>query len=107
VTGKVVLSNGKPLSQAAVQFIPESGTGTASAQATTDENGAFTAETCFDARNIQDGALPGKYKVVVIPYPHGARIDAKYGSPVNTPLQVDVPEGGVKDLKLVVKNAAK
>jgi hypothetical protein len=102
VTGKVVFKNGKPLPQATVQFVPAAGTDGHGAQGTTDATGSFALTTNFGAHSIQDGAVVGKYKVVVIPYPHGAKIDVKYASPVYTPLQVDVPEGGVSDLKLVV-----
>ena len=106
VTGKLVFTDGRPLAQAVVQLIPEAGAGM-SAQATTADDGRFEVETCFNGREVHEGALPGKYKVVVIPYPHGAKIDASYGSPVSTPLQVEVPSQGVTDLKLVVKRLKK
>lgn len=106
VSGKLVFTDGRPLAQATIQLIPEPGTG-ASAQSTTGDDGTFEVETCVQGREIHDGAIPGKYKVVVIPYPHGAKIDAKYGSLVSTPLQVEVPATGVTNLKLVVQRARK
>lgn len=102
VAGKVVFKNGKPLPKATVQFVPPAGVDAHAAQGTTDDDGRFHLETHF-ARDVQDGAVAGKYKVVVIPYPHSVKIDVKYGSPVATPLQVDVPESGLADLKLIVE----
>jgi hypothetical protein len=103
VSGKVLFKNGKPLPQATVQFVPPSGTEGFAAQGTTDNSGSFTLETTFSSRDIQDGAVAGQYTVVVIPYPHGAKLDVKYMSPVNTPLQVAVPPEGAADLKLIVE----
>jgi hypothetical protein len=110
VEGRVVFRNGKPLANATVQFIPVSGAAGPSpiAHATTREDGAFRLQTYHNAsQTTQDGAVPGKYKVVVTPYPHGARIDTKFGSPVDTPLQVEVPEAGVANLKLIVEAGRK
>ena len=57
----VVRLDGQPLKRASVQFVPEdSGR---DATATTDEQGRFVLSTF----NPRDGALPGKYKVVVTP----------------------------------------
>jgi hypothetical protein len=103
VRGKVVFKNGKPLPQATVQFVPVSGADGYAAQGTTDDAGVFACATAFSNRDIEEGVVAGKYKVVVIPYPHRAKIDVKYASPVNTPLQVEVPPEGVADLKLVVE----
>lgn len=103
VTGKVIFKNGKPLPKATVQFVPPTGVVGHAAQGTTDDTGSFSLETVFNARDIHEGAVAGKYKVVVIPYPHTAKIDVKYASPVATPLQVEVPESGLAEVKLVVE----
>ena len=57
----VVLLDGKPLSDASVQFVPQ-GTGR-DATGQTNQNGEFAMST-FHPR---DGVLPGEYKVVVSP----------------------------------------
>ena len=65
VQGKVVFKKGKPLANVTVQFIPVSETNSFIANGTTDQNGAFQLQTYFDSQRVkQDGAVPGKYKVV-------------------------------------------
>lgn len=61
VTGQVLLANGKPLSEGAVQFIPEPG-GTL-AYGTIGSDGSFHL-TSLDKR---EGAVPGRYKVRIEP----------------------------------------
>lgn len=103
VQGKVVFGKGKPLKNATIQFIPVAETASHIASGTTDSDGVFQLQTYFESRRVrQDGAVPGKYKVVVTPYPRGQRIARKYGSPIETPLTVEVPESGATNLTLTV-----
>ena len=103
VQGKVVFGTGKPLKNATVQFIPASGTAGSIANGTTDSDGRFELQTYIEARRVKlDGAVPGQYKVVVTPYPRGQRIAPKYGSPIDTPLTVEVSESGATNLTLKV-----
>src|SRR4051794_15963433 len=69
----VVLLDGKPLTGASIQFIPQ-GTGK-DATGETDSSGRFAMST-FQPR---DGVLPGTYKVVISP-PAGAADPGRYAS---------------------------
>jgi len=69
----VVLLDGKPLADAAVQFIPQSTGRDATGQ--TDAAGKFVMST----KNPRDGVHPGAYKVVISP-PTGSTDKATYGS---------------------------
>lgn len=103
VRGTVAFLKGEPLTNVAVQFVPASGDDNSIANGTTDDKGAFQLQTYFGPKRVTlDGAAPGKYKVVLTPYPRGQRIPQRYGSLNQTPLTADVPEGGVTDLKLTV-----
>jgi hypothetical protein len=120
VRGKVML-DGKPLAGASVQFIPQQ-PGGRDATGSTDANGVFRLSTLH--RN--DGAFPGKYKVVVQPpapmvlgapaaTPDDAQraaagsktqtpaviVPPKYSQPDQTVLVQEVPTGGdvLLDLK--------
>ncbi len=105
VQGKVVLKKGQPLANATIQFIPVTEAGSFIANGTTDENGAFQLQTYVGPKRVKlDGAVPGKYKVVVTPYPHGKRISPNYASPVDTPLTVEVLESGNTNLTFDVSN---
>lgn len=57
----VVRLDGQPLKEASIQFVPQ-GSGR-DATATTDANGRFVMSTI----EPRDGAMPGKYKVVITP----------------------------------------
>jgi hypothetical protein len=68
-----VLLDGKPVSGASIQFVPqEQGR---DATGTTDQNGEFVMST-FQPR---DGVVAGEYKVVISP-PVGTADTATYGS---------------------------
>lgn len=105
VQGKVMFGKVEPLPNATIQFVPVSETDSFSANGTTDENGTFQLQTYISSKRATlDGVVPGKYKVVVIPYPHGKRIAQNYGSPVSTPLTVEIPEAGITKLTLEVSS---
>src|SRR5947209_5411172 len=104
----VVKVDGQPVANAAVIFITQT-PGGRDAYGSTDANGAFRLTTT----KPDDGALPGKYKVVIQPagpgggstpfddaskppapgpkVPPGPRIPAKYTVAGQTPLTQDVP----------------
>jgi hypothetical protein len=69
----VVLLDGKPLADAAVQFVPQEKGRDATGQ--TDKNGRFSMSTLQPG----DGVLPGTYKVVIAP-PTGVADTTQYGS---------------------------
>ena len=107
----VVKLDGQPVANAAVVFVPQT-PGGREAYGSTDANGAFRLTTT----KPDDGALPGKYKVVIQPAgpgggstpfddtdkrpapapkaPPGPRIPAKYTAAGQTPLTQDVPPSG-------------
>jgi hypothetical protein len=115
VSGKVSYK-GAPVEGAIVTFIPEDTGRTATA--TTGGGGVFSLTT-LDA----PGAMPGKYKVTVDKVEYGtggsssmeaaARgnaaegqakrvLPAKYTEAASTPLAVQVPSGGKKDIDLTL-----
>ena len=107
----VVKLDGKPVANAAVTFVAQD-PGGRDAHGSTDANGAFELST----HKPNDGALPGKYKVVITPpgeeggstpfddpgkpaaaakpKPAGPRIPQKYTLAGQTPLTQDVPPTG-------------
>src|SRR5262245_43879983 len=107
----VVKLDGQPIANAAVIFVPQA-PGGREAYGSTDANGAFRLTTT----KPDDGALPGKYKVVIQPpgpaggstpfddpgkapaavpkTPTGPRIPVQYTVPGQTPLTQDVPPNG-------------
>jgi hypothetical protein len=113
VSGKVTYK-GAPVEGAIVTFVPE-GTGR-TATATTTAGGVFSLTTVDSS-----GALPGKYKVMVDKVEYGAGgspsmeeaakgnpaegqskrvLPAKYAAAASTPLTIEVPSGGKKDIDL-------
>lgn len=113
VSGKVTYK-GAPVEGAIVTFVPEGKGRTATA--TTGAGGVFSLTT-VDA----PGAMPGKYKVTVDKVEYGAAgspsmeeaakgnaaegqskrvLPAKYAEVASTPLAIEVPSGGKKDLDL-------
>jgi len=116
---------GQPLADATVIFVPaDGGAGTVGATAFTAADGRFKAITPLPNTDASRcvGLIPGRYRVVLrklampngTPVPtdieesealaRGARnaLPGRYGTAENTPLAVDVPEGGVESLDLEV-----
>lgn len=109
VTG-VVTHNSKPLADADVSFVPETGS---PAYGRTDASGRFTLTTF----NEGDGATPGKHTVTVIkseevkaatdtnPYAeYRSVLPEKYGRPQESPLTAEVEKGGSNDFTFDVTN---
>lgn len=113
VSGKVTYK-GAPVEGAIVTFVPEGEGRTATA--TTRAGGVFSLTTVDAA-----GAMPGKYKVTVdkVEYGPGSTLSmeaaakgnpaegqakrvlpAKYAKAASTPLAIEVPSGGKKDIDL-------
>jgi Carboxypeptidase regulatory-like domain len=112
-SGKVTYK-GAPVEGAIVTFVPEGEGRTATA--TTSAGGVFSLTT-VDA----SGVMPGKYKVTVdkVEYGPGSNLSmeaaakgnpaegqakrvlpAKYAAAASTPLAIEVPSGGKKDIDL-------
>ncbi len=106
----VLLFQGKPLEYFQVMLTPETGT---SAVGVTDEQGKFSLGT----NQPGDGALAGQHKVSVVyigppggsydgindfspPPPPKVKIPAKYGNAATSPVRVEIPKNGNKDLKI-------
>lgn len=115
VGGKVTYK-GAPVEGAIIMFVPEGNGRTATA--TTTAGGAFSLTT-VDA----SGAIPGKYKVTVDKVEYGAggsssmeaaasgsaaegqakrALPKKYAEASSTPLELEVPSGGKKDIELAL-----
>jgi len=114
-SGKVTYK-GAAVEGAIVTFVPEGKGRTATA--TTREGGVFSLTT-VDA----SGAMPGRYKVTVGKVEYGAggspsmeaaasanvsegkakhALPAKYAQAASTPLEMEVPSGGKKDIDLAL-----
>ena len=115
VSGKVTYK-GAPVEGAVVTFVPE-GVGRP-ATATTGAGGVFSLST-VDA----SGAMPGKYKVTIDKVVFGTggsssmeaastgnaaegqskrALPKKYAEAASTPLAMDVPSGGKKDIEVAL-----
>ena len=115
VSGKVIYK-GAAVEGAIVTFVPEGEGRTATA--TTAAGGVFSLNTVDSP-----GAMPGKYKVTVdkVEYGPGSNLSmeaaakgnpaegqakratpAKYAQAATTPLTLEVPSGGKKDLDLTL-----
>jgi hypothetical protein len=99
VSGQVTY-RGHAVSKATVQLLADAAKGTHAPAATgeTGADGSFTLQTPPHGA----GAVPGHYKVTVGDY--HSTIPAQYGNPARTPLHVEVPETGLKDWKIQLKD---
>jgi len=114
-TSGQVMYKGQPVADASVMLVPQEGQRAAVGK--TDSEGRFVLTT----HTPGDGAMPGKYKIVisktaaVSPAPEAAEmpditkehstvkpaapeIPAKYSSPNTTPLECTIPQSGQHDL---------
>lgn len=91
---------GRYVSKATVQLLADATKGTHAPTATgeTGQDGSFTLQTPPHGA----GVMPGHYKVTVRQY-HSS-IPTKYGNPARTPLQVEVPPGGLSDWTIQLKD---
>lgn len=109
VSGTVRLEGGEPLSYGFILFKPDAGP---TARGVVDEAGRFELTT----EKPGDGALPGIYRVAIIPEraegydpdsrsnvePPPPRIDPKYSRPETSGVTVEVEPGGTDRCDLTV-----
>jgi hypothetical protein len=99
-TGKVVVDGRAQLTgDSIVALVPVAGLGTERIQGMINRDGTFKLNTYPHG----DGVMPGKYKVLV--QFDGGRAFEHYAAANTTPLEVDVPDGGLTnhEIKLVPK----
>ena len=106
VSGKVVFDDGEPVKTGVVEFIPSEGEFTANGQIQRD--GTFRLQTI----NKNDGAVPGKYKVIVkqfifydkLPkhkHDHGGDVAKSFADVRTTSLEFEVrPEKNTADFEV-------
>ncbi len=96
VSGRVVY-RGHGVKAATVQLLPDAAKGTHAPSATgqTAEDGSFTLQTPPHG----PGVAPGRYRATVQQYGPPV-LPPKYASPAETPLRVEVPEGGLSGWEL-------
>lgn len=97
VAGKITFPDGEPVRTGVVEFMPVGGELTAHGTIASDGTYALTTIT------HQDGAVPGKYKVVVkqfifydrVPksqHDHGGDVSLEFADERSTPLEFDVQQ---------------
>jgi hypothetical protein len=105
VHGRVLHGN-RPLPMLTVTFVPDLAKGNTAgkdARATTGPDGSFTVQTY----PYGPGAMPGAYRVTVLYYSRNDMLPRKYTKFYQTPFIVDVPEEGLNDLELVIRDSKK
>jgi hypothetical protein len=97
VQGKVIYRD-QGVAEVTIQLVPDGTRGTHGPTATgqTKKDGSFTLVTPPHG----DGVVPGRYKAVILVYSGRPKLPAKYANATETPLLIDVPEGGRGDLVL-------
>jgi hypothetical protein len=90
-TGQLVIE-GRPQGTDTVALVPVAGLGKERTQALVDREGKFSLKTYPHG----DGVMPGKYKVLVQLDPGVKALDL-YSFADTTPLEVEVPDNGVRD----------
>ncbi len=102
VHGRVTYRD-KPLPMVTVTFVPDLAKGNTAgrdARATTGPDGSFTVQTYPHG----PGAMPGAYRVTVLYYSRNDMLPRKYTKFYLTPLTAEVPEEGLSDLELVIRD---
>jgi hypothetical protein len=107
--GRVVFADGAPLQGGNIELAPKEGTIKTSARAMIESDGTFRLSTFGDG----DGALPGDYRVSIIPARHrgeepgkAARtMDGKYQSFDTSGLEANVSPDGANNFEFVVSPA--
>jgi hypothetical protein len=102
VHGRVVYRD-RPLPLATITFVPDLARGNVQGRdrwATTGADGSFTMETYpFDP-----GVMPGVYRVTVLYYSRTNQLPRKYTKFHLTPLTAEVPEEGLRNLVLTIRD---
>jgi hypothetical protein len=103
--GRITRGDGTPLRNVRVDFLPveKPKSFVTFPYALTNDKGEFEL-VMLDPK--QPGAPPGKYRVTVneIPKPTSPTVPEKYTSSQTTPLEVTIPSGGSRDIRLQVDN---
>jgi hypothetical protein len=97
VKGRVIFGNGQPVTAASVVFTPDADKGAIGVMA----SGLLALDGSFVLRTYPhgDGASVGPYRVT-ISLSRTTKELAKYTRLRDTPLQIEVPPEGLKDLEL-------
>src|SRR5262249_21333413 len=98
VQGRLIYRS-KPVPSARVEFIPEDNSG-GIAGAWTGPDRSFTLRS----HPHRDGAMPGRYRVRVSLYPGATGIPDIYADESRTPLRIDVPESGLPNCVLTLRD---
>jgi len=95
VTGKVVLSDGSPVTRGSISFHPD----TANSYQKDDPSSLLQVDGSFTMKTFPfgEGVPPGKYKVTLSPDLAGRIRHPEYGLPAKTPWKIEVTEAGVAD----------
>jgi hypothetical protein len=102
VKGRVTYRN-RPVPLATVTFVPDVARGNTrgrDGRASTGKDGSFTMQTYPWGA----GVMPGAYRVTVMYYSRTDQLPRKYTKFHLTPLAVEVPEEGVRDLVLTIRD---
>lgn len=92
----------KPVASARVEFLPETQGETPGtlASAWTGADGSFT----LLSHPHGAGARPGHYRVCISLYPGATSIPEVYGDPATSPLRLEVPEGGLTNARILLRD---
>jgi hypothetical protein len=115
VSGKVTYSDGSliPADRIVVTFVPQGVQASGKDAAAAARGEVNVADGTFAGLTTQkhlDGAIVGKHKVLVQALKTGvagvgeptAAVPAKYAKAATTPLEVEVPPGGKKNIELLI-----
>ena len=101
VQGRVTY-RGQPVAAATVEFAPDAAAGTRGPSSV----GGTGPDGCFRLRCPPHGggAVVGQHRVRVFLYPGADGVPPRYAHPDTSPLRVEVPEGGLSGLELVLED---
>jgi hypothetical protein len=102
VHGRVVYRD-RPVPLATITFVPDLAKGNAhgrDGRTTTGSDGSFTMQTY----PYGPGVMPGAYRVTVLYYSRTEQLPRKYTKFHLTPLTAEVPEEGLTDLVLTIRD---
>ncbi len=97
VSGKLTYK-GQGVKRATVQLLADAATPVPTATGQTDDSGAFTLQTPPHGA----GAVPGRYKVTIQQY--HSLIPARYGNPAETPETIVVPDAGLSNWEIKLRD---
>ena len=89
---KVTLANGQPLTAGEIRLIPERGAATPNKEVQAVGRPAAHGTFALTTFSAQDGAIPGKYLVVI--KGGGKAVPARFQDEDTSDLKVTIPSGG-------------